>query len=285
MVLPITLPTIGEPGTEEGGDWAQNLLDAIVALNQGKADIDKLAELLPPIAITDTTPVTSQAAMLALPAQKGDIAIRTDLGQSFILVAEPATTLANWTSFQAAGQVTSVAGKTGIVTLNKGDVGLGNVDDTSDVNKPVSNPQRVAINERVRWTGQWASGKAYVENDWAYTPAGLIVRAKQNHTSAGTAPTIDSAFWEIIPISGGSGSASLSYSNAMAGTLWRVYKTTAGIWPGGTSSTWTRPTNRTDVTFDLVGWAPFPPLVVTAQQGTSVSGMYDGDFAVVVPAP
>ena len=34
--------------------------------------------------------------------------------------------------------VTSVAGKTGGVTLAKGDVGLGNVDNTSDANKPVS---------------------------------------------------------------------------------------------------------------------------------------------------
>ncbi|WP_052496490.1 hypothetical protein [Pedobacter lusitanus] len=34
--------------------------------------------------------------------------------------------------------VSSVAGKIGIVTLNKGDVGLGNVDNTSDLNKPLS---------------------------------------------------------------------------------------------------------------------------------------------------
>mgnify|MGYP000141012026 CR=1 FL=1 len=34
--------------------------------------------------------------------------------------------------------VTSVAGKTGAVTLAKGDVGLGNVDNTSDTNKPIS---------------------------------------------------------------------------------------------------------------------------------------------------
>jgi len=34
--------------------------------------------------------------------------------------------------------VTSVAGKTGAITLAKGDVGLSNVDNTSDANKPVS---------------------------------------------------------------------------------------------------------------------------------------------------
>lgn len=42
--------------------------------------------------------------------------------------------------------VTSVAGKTGAVTLAKGDVGLGNVDNTSDANKPISNATQAALN-------------------------------------------------------------------------------------------------------------------------------------------
>lgn len=41
--------------------------------------------------------------------------------------------------------VTSVAGKTGAVTLAKGDVGLGNVDNTSDANKPVSTATQTAL--------------------------------------------------------------------------------------------------------------------------------------------
>ena len=41
--------------------------------------------------------------------------------------------------------VTSVASKTGDVTLVKGDVGLGNVDNTSDANKPVSTAQQTAL--------------------------------------------------------------------------------------------------------------------------------------------
>jgi hypothetical protein len=38
-----------------------------------------------------------------------------------------------------SGAVDSVAGKTGVVTLVKADVGLGNVDNTSDLLKPLSN--------------------------------------------------------------------------------------------------------------------------------------------------
>jgi hypothetical protein len=45
----------------------------------------------------------------------------------------------------ATNLVTSVAGKQGAVTLAKGDVGLGSVDNTSDANKPVSTAQAAAI--------------------------------------------------------------------------------------------------------------------------------------------
>jgi hypothetical protein len=53
-------------------------------------------------------------------------------------------------SAQAAsvGPVQSVAGKTGVVTLVKGDVGLGNVDNTSDANKPVSTATQTALNTK-----------------------------------------------------------------------------------------------------------------------------------------
>jgi len=45
-----------------------------------------------------------------------------------------------------AALVSSVAGKTGAVSLVKADVGLGNVDNTSDVNKPVSTATQTALN-------------------------------------------------------------------------------------------------------------------------------------------
>ena len=46
----------------------------------------------------------------------------------------------------AAAPVQSVAGKTGAVMLAKADVGLSNVDNTSDANKPVSTAQQTALN-------------------------------------------------------------------------------------------------------------------------------------------
>lgn len=45
--------------------------------------------------------------------------------------------------------VDSVAGKTGNVTLVKGDVGLGNVDNTSDLAKPISTATQTALNAKL----------------------------------------------------------------------------------------------------------------------------------------
>ena len=44
-----------------------------------------------------------------------------------------------------SGAVDSVAGKTGVVTLVKADVELGNVDNTADASKPVSTAQQAAL--------------------------------------------------------------------------------------------------------------------------------------------
>jgi hypothetical protein len=100
--------------------------------------------VLPPLAINDVFTAASQAAMLALNAQRGDVAIRTDNGRSYILATDSPTTLADWKQLTAAGDVLSVAGRTGAVTLTSADVGLANVDNTSDANKPVSTAQAAA---------------------------------------------------------------------------------------------------------------------------------------------
>jgi microcystin-dependent protein len=58
----------------------------------------------------------------------------------------------------AAAPVQSVAGRTGAVTLTKTDVGLANVDNTSDVNKPVSTAQQTAIDAKVAKAGDTMTG-------------------------------------------------------------------------------------------------------------------------------
>ena len=72
---------------------------------------------LPALAITDTFVVASQAAMVGLIAQRGDVAIRSDLGKSFILATDDPTQVGNWRELVASGYVLSVDGLTGVVRL------------------------------------------------------------------------------------------------------------------------------------------------------------------------
>src|SRR5699024_732935 len=85
-----------------------------------------------------TVPVASEAAMLNLPAVVGNMAIRTDIGKTFVLAEEPANVLENWVELVTTSDVQSVNGKTGNVTLTKADVGLSNVSNTADADKPVA---------------------------------------------------------------------------------------------------------------------------------------------------
>jgi len=72
--------------------------------------------ILPAVAVTDTFVVNSQAAMLALSAERGDVAIRTDLSKSFILATDSPSTLADWKELLTpADAVASVAGLTGSI--------------------------------------------------------------------------------------------------------------------------------------------------------------------------
>lgn len=76
-----------------------------------------LTSTLPALAIGDTFTVATQAAMLALTAQRGDVAIRTDISTTFRLVTDDPTVLANWAQILVpGGGVTSIASLTGVVT-------------------------------------------------------------------------------------------------------------------------------------------------------------------------
>jgi hypothetical protein len=101
--------------------------------------------------------------MLALDANLGDVAIRTDNDGLYMLKKSPATTLANWLDLGAAlsgvAGVTSWNGQTGVVVAGKSDIGLGNVDNTSDTSKPVSTATQAALDAKQN-TSSAVSGSA-----------------------------------------------------------------------------------------------------------------------------
>lgn len=107
---------LGTAASKDVGTAAGNVP---VLGSDGKLD----QNVLPSIAITETFVVASEADMLKLNAQVGDVAVRTDVNKSFILQKSPATTAANWVELLAPDcKVLSVNGKVGAVTLVGADI-------------------------------------------------------------------------------------------------------------------------------------------------------------------
>jgi hypothetical protein len=63
----------------------------------------------------------------------------------------------SWDKIDSTDQVSSVAGRVGAVVLDKSDVGLGNADNTSDANKPISSATATALSGK-QASGTYASG-------------------------------------------------------------------------------------------------------------------------------
>jgi hypothetical protein len=169
----------GEQSARAAADNAlDGRLDIVEAAIPLKADLvgGKVPSgQLPALAIGETFTAANQAAMLALTAQIGDVAIRTDQGGQRYLLTGTASTLADWLPLNVPDAVSSVNGQTGAVVLGKADVGLANVDNTSDVNKPVSTAQQTALD------GKSDVGHAHVIaniTDWGTLPQ-IAVNASQ----------------------------------------------------------------------------------------------------------
>lgn len=110
---------IGTAATKDVGTAAGNI--PILGADGKLSD-----SVIPAIAISEPHTVANEKEMLALTAQIGDIAIRTDGTGTWILKQAPASTLANWVQLKApTDTVTSVNGKTGNVTLTTSDVAEG----------------------------------------------------------------------------------------------------------------------------------------------------------------
>lgn len=118
---------------------------------------------LPALAITDTFVVASQNAMLALStAEKGDVAVRTDLNKSFILTADPYSTLGNWQELLTpTDAVLSVNGFTGAVTLGASDVGAAPTTRTISAGTGLSGGGDLSANRTISLANTAVSAASY----------------------------------------------------------------------------------------------------------------------------
>lgn len=115
-----SLDTTAYATTTALGDYvltsAKNQANGVAGLDAGGL---LSTSVLPPLAITNVSVVATQVAMLALTAQQGDVAIRTDLNKSFILATSSPSTLADWKELLTpTDAVSSVDGLTGAVSLS-----------------------------------------------------------------------------------------------------------------------------------------------------------------------
>jgi len=107
----VNVLTTTVPGKVLDARQGKVLADQIAAILAQKAAANGIATLgadgkipsaqIPSIALVDVFPVDSEAEMLASGAEQGDMAIRSDTSQVFILSASPATTIENWIELSA----------------------------------------------------------------------------------------------------------------------------------------------------------------------------------------
>lgn len=138
---------------------------------------------IPATAITDTFVVGTQAAMLALTAEIGDVAVRTDLNKSFILRVAGASTLANWQELLTpTDAVQSVDGMTGAVVLpsaTEGGEGKAQIATQAEVDAGADDSKFVTALKLMNWVKQ--AGESVL---------GMLIVATQAQTNAGAADDV-----------------------------------------------------------------------------------------------
>lgn len=131
------------------------------------------ASILPALAITSVNIAADETAQLAVVAQEWDVVIRTDVSETYIHNGWTAGTMADYTLIATpTDAVTSVAGKTGVVTLGTADItwldtALWNKIETSviiDEDTMVSNsathlPTQQSVKAYVDWQAGWSDTK------------------------------------------------------------------------------------------------------------------------------
>ena len=153
----------------------------------------KLVEtIIPAVAITETYVVDSQAAMLALNAQVGDVAIRTDVSKSFILQSLPASTATNWKELLTPDcKVISVNGKQGAVVLTGADISTSFTQAASRANVATGETLAVSLSKISKWFAD-LKGLAFKDQIVATTDISGVIPVANLPTATASAKGIAS---------------------------------------------------------------------------------------------
>jgi len=154
----------------------KNVANGVAALDANGKISDSV---LPPLAIGETFVVSSEADMLALTAQRGDICVRTDISKTYIkLNNDNPSTMADWQLFYTSGEVISVNGQTGTVVLDADDI-----DDTTTTNKFVTAAEKTTWNNKQN--AIW-----YTPENQAYKDTISLVNSADHYPSSSLTATL-----------------------------------------------------------------------------------------------
>lgn len=267
---------------------ATDLAAKEVAANKGQANgyasLDGSAKVptaqLPALALTDVYVVASQVAQLALTAEEGDVAIRTDLNKSYIHNGGTAGTMADWSELLTpTDAVLSVFGRTGAVAAATNDYTW------AQINKAASDIADITTRAHSSLSGVGTNTHAQIDshiadtisNPHAVTKAQVGLGSVDN--TADTAKPVSTAQQAALDLK-----APLA-SPTFTGTVAGITKTMVGLSNVDNTSDANKPiSTATQTALDLKAPLASPaltgtPTVPTATAGTNTTQAASTAFA------